>query len=254
VPAAQRHAIRALAAYCRELEAIGDGNVHPDAARAKLGWWRREIAAVYRGVPQHPVGMALRPVVTAFGLREAHFQRVIDGITMDVERTRYVDFAALEGYCHRVGGMPGIMSAEVFGARGDAARGYGRDLGIALRLTRVVRNLGADARRGRIYVPQDDLARYRVPASALLRCDSGGGFRALIAEQAARARDWYRRALAQLPESDRAAQRAGLIMAAIYRALLDEIEASGFPVLDERVSLTPLRKFWIAWSTARTVS
>ena len=170
---------------------------------------------------------------------------------MDLERSRYRDFAELEGYCHRVAGIVGLMSAEIFGYADPATRQYARDLGIAFQLTNIVRDVGEDARRGRIYLPQDELARHGVTDAGLLNGESSAAFRALMAEQVARARAWYGRAIGALPIQDAFAQRPGLIMAAIYRALLDEIARDGYRVLDHRIALTPLRKLWIAWKTAR---
>ncbi len=251
---ARRRAITALYAFCREVDDVVDEVADPDVARTKLAWWRNEISAAFAGTPQHPVALALQPVIAAFALPQAHFQTVIDGMAMDLEHSRYLDFASLEVYCHRVAGVVGLMSAEIFGASEPATRSYARDLGVAFQLTNIIRDVGEDARRGRIYLPQDELARFGVPVSALLRRERGAGFEALMAYQVARAREWYRRALDALPAADRPAQRPGLIMAAIYRTLLQEIESSGFDVLDQRIGLTPLRKFWIAWKTARAAA
>ena len=162
----------------------------------------------------------------------------------------YLDFAALELYCHRVAGVVGLMSAEIFGYADAATRGYARDLGIAFQLTNIIRDVGEDARRGRIYLPQDDLARFGVASSDVLRARGSPEFANLMAFEVERARSWYDRALAQLPATDRRAQRAGLAMAAIYRTLLDEIARDGYQVLDRRIALTPLRKLWIATRAA----
>jgi phytoene synthase len=143
-----------------------------------------------------------------------------------------------------------MLSARIFGYVEPATERYARDLGIAFQLTNIIRDVGEDAARGRIYLPQDELARFGVPASALLRREGGDGFVALMTHQVARARDWYARALGTLPDADRRSQRAGLAMAAIYRALLEEIERDGYRVLDRRIALTPLRKFAIAWRAA----
>src|SRR5438552_2546874 len=156
-----------------------------------------------------------------------------------------------EQYCHRVAGVVGLMSAEIFGYDHPDTRVYARDLGIAFQLTNILRDVGEDARRGRIYLPQDDLARFEVAPSSLLGGKGSDAFRRLMAFEAVRTRAWYARALAKLDPRDRRSQRAGLIMAAIYRTLLDEIAHDGFNVLDRRTSLTPLRKLWIAWKTAR---
>jgi phytoene synthase len=143
------------------------------------------------------------------------------------------------------------MSAEIFGRTNPATLTYARDLGIAFQLTNIIRDVGEDARRGRIYLPQDELARHGVAPSSLLLRDGGDAFHALMTEQIDRARHWYERALGALPDADRRAQRPGLIMAGIYRALLDQIERDSDSVLKRRVALTPLRKLWIGWTTAR---
>jgi 15-cis-phytoene synthase len=251
LPPPRRRAITALYAFCREVDDVVDEVADPAVARTKLAWWRQEIARAFDGTPQHPVALALKPIVREFALPPEHFQTVIDGMAMDLEQARYVDFAALELYCHRVAGVVGLMSAEIFGFADARTRGYARDLGVAFQLTNICRDVGEDARRGRIYLPQEDLARFDVTPSALLRADYSDGVRKLMAFEVTRAQEWYARALAQLPAVDRRAQRTGLIMAAIYRTLLDEIARDGYRVLDRRTSLTPLRKLWIAWKTSR---
>ena len=251
LPPERRRAITALYAFCREVDDVVDETSDPELARTKLAWWRREIGAVYAGTPQHPVALALRPVVASYRLPEAHFQTVIDGMGMDLEQSRYLDFTDLERYCHRVAGVVGLMSAEIFGYANPATLTYARDLGIAFQLTNIIRDVGEDARRGRIYLPQDELARHGVTATSLLQHETGAGMVPLMAEQVARARRWHEQAMAALPAEDRRTQRPGLIMAAIYRALLDEIERDQYRVLDHRIALTPLRKLWIAWKTAR---
>jgi phytoene synthase len=249
----RRRAIIALYAFCREVDDVVDEVTDPAVARTRLAWWRREISLVFGGAPSHPVALALATVVRQFDLPEAHFQTVIDGMAMDLEQKRYLDFGALELYCHRVAGVVGLMSAEIFGYTDPATRGYARDLGIAFQLTNITRDVGEDARRGRIYLPQEDLQRFGVAPSVLLRAEYTDGFRALMAFELDRTKAWYDRALSQLPAADRKPQRTGLIMAAIYRTLLNEIARDGYRVLDRRTSLTPLRKLWLAWRTARTV-
>ena len=251
LPPERRRAITALYTFCREVDHVVDEVSDPGVARAKLAWWRREVAAVYGGTPQHPVAQALQPVVAAYALPQAHFQSVIDGMEMDLDHRGYADWADLERYCHRVAGVVGLMSAEIFGRTQPETLAYARDLGIAFQLTNIVRDVGEDARRGRIYLPQDALARHGVAPSALLRRDGGDAFRALMRDEIARARQWYDRAQRALPAADRRAQRPGLIMAAIYRRLLDTIERDPVAVLQRRVALTPLAKLWLAWTTAR---
>ncbi len=251
LPPPQRRAITALYAFCREVDDVVDEVSDAEVARTKLAWWRQEIARAFDGTAQHPVTQALTPVVREYALPLAHFETVIDGMAMDLEQVRYVDFPALELYCHRVAGVVGLMSAEIFGYTDPATRGYARDLGIAFQLTNICRDVGEDARRGRIYLPQEDLARFGVAPSSLLRGEASDAFRALMAFEVERAQAWYAQAFGQLPPADRKAQRAGVVMAAIYRKLLTEIARDGYQVLDRRTSLTPLRKLWIAWKTAR---
>lgn len=249
LPPPKRRAIIAVYAFCREVDDAVDEVSDPKLARTKLAWWRGEIAQAFGGAPQHPVAQALLPVVTQFALREADFQTIIDGMAMDLEQNRYLDFASLELYCHRVAGVVGLIAAEIFGYVDPSTRGYARDLGIAFQLTNVIRDVGEDARRGRIYLPQEDLDRFGVAASAILRSEYSAAFRALMTFEVERAQQWYGRAFAQLPAVDRRAQRTGLIMAAIYRRLLAEIARDGYLVLNRRTSLTPLRKLWLALRT-----
>ena len=251
LPLPRRRAITALYAFCREVDDVVDEVKDATVARAKLAWWRTEVAAIFAGTPRHPVAQALVPVVRDFALPEAHLQTVIDGMAMDLEQTRYLDFATLELYCHRAAGVVGLMSARIFGFTDPATLDYARDLGIAFQLTNICRDVGEDARRGRVYLPQEDLTRFGVAPSSLLRAEYTAPFTLLMAFEVERARAWYARALEQLPAADRRAQRTGLIMAAIYQTVLEEIARDGYRVLDRRTSLTPLRKLYIAWKTSR---
>ena len=218
-------------------------------AQTKLDWWRNEVRQVFGGQPQHPVGQALKDVIQRFPLPMEQLLEIIDGMQMDLTQTRYLDWKALNLYCYRVASVVGLLSAEIFGYTNRQTLKYAHDLGLAFQLTNIIRDVGEDARRGRIYLPVDELQRFNVPARQILDAKHSDNFRELMAFQAARARQLYDQAFAQLPAEDRKAQRPGLIMAAIYRTLLDEIEADGFLVLDRRTSLTPLRKIWIAGRT-----
>lgn len=250
LPPERRRAIIALYAFCREVDDAVDETIDAAVARVKLDWWRSQVAAIFSGAPLHPVAQALKPVVKAFELPQEHLLAVIDGMAMDLDLDRYPDFDLLERYCDRVAGVVGLMSAQIFGYTVASTRGYARDLGIAFQLTNIIRDVGEDARRGRIYLPQDEMERFGVTSAELHQQQVTPGFKALMSFEVQRARAFYDKALAALPAVDRRSQRPGLIMAAIYRALLDEIERDGFRVLDRRLSLTPLRKAWLAWKTS----
>ena len=249
LPAERRRAITALYAFCREVDDVVDEATDPQLAAARLAWWRQEVGLLFDGRPQHPVSRALAPALAPMGITAERLNEIIDGVEMDLTQTRYLDFAGLERYCHLVAGVVGVLAAGIFGYRDPRTLEYANALGIAFQLTNIIRDVGEDARRNRIYLPVEDLQRFGVSAADVLAAHHSDAFTALMAFQAARARDWYARAMALLPQEDRRAQRPGLIMAAIYAALLGEIERDGFHVLQQRTSLTPLRKLWIAWKT-----
>ena len=249
LPAEKRRAITAFYAFCREVDDVADEASDLDVARAKLAWWRTEVADLMAGHPSHPVTKALAPFVAPMGIDGARMNEIIDGMEMDLVRHRYADFDELRLYCHRAAGVVGQLSAGIFGYRHAATLEYAEELGLAFQLTNIIRDVGEDARRGRVYLPADELARHGLTVEDILSRRGSEAFRAVMAEQADRAEATYARALARLHPEDRRNQRAGLIMAAIYRTLLAEIRRDGFPVLEGRVSLTPIRKLWIAWKT-----
>jgi phytoene synthase len=245
----RRQAITALYAFCREVDDAVDECSDPGVAAAKLGWWRGEVDALYAGTPTHPVTQSLALALPRFNLPAEHLQEIIDGMEMDLHQVRYADFKALHLYCYRVASVVGLLAAEIFGYSDRRTLKYAHDLGLAFQLTNIIRDVGEDARRGRIYLPQDELARFDVAEADILASRHSAPFQALMEFQAERARDCYRRALGELPIADRKAQRAGLIMAAIYRTVLDEVAKDGFRVLDHRIALPPARKLWIAVRT-----
>ncbi len=250
LPAERRRAITAVYAYCREVDDVVDEVTDPAVAQATLTWWRDEVEALFRGEPNHPVTRALQPFVAGtFGITQARLAAILDGMEMDLQQNRYLDFAALRRYAHLVAGVVGEMSASIFGYREAATLEYAGRLGIALQLINVIRDVGEDARRGRVYLPLDEMQRFGVKVADVLQGRTVGGFVPMMQFQAERARSVYREAMALLPAQDRKAQRTGLIMGAIYSTLLDEIERDGFRVLNQRIALTPLRKLWIAWKT-----
>ena len=251
LPPRKKAAIQALYAFCREVDDAVDKVSDPQAAATRLGFWRGEIEAVFSGTPQHPVGRALAEVVPEFGLDEAYFHEIIDGVAMDLEQDRYATFTELQLYCYRVASVVGLLSIEIFGYTQRATRDYAHRLGIAFQLTNILRDVGEDAASGRIYLPQEDLEAFGVTEGALLEGRAEAGFRDLLAFEVERARNAYDEALAELPQQDRWNQLPGLVMAAIYRQVLEQVAHDPDKVLVERVGLSPLRKLWIAWQTYR---
>ena len=249
LPPERRRAITALYAFCREVDDVVDEGLDPQVAASKLAWWRVEVANLFAGKAQHPVTRALEPHLKAFGITAERLAEIIDGMEMDLRQTRYLDWAGLERYCYHVAGVVGLLAAGIFGYRDERTLEYAKNLGIAFQLTNIIRDVGEDARKNRVYLPVEDLQRFGVPAADVLQAKETPAFRSLMEFEAERARGYYQKALSALPPQDRRTQRPGLIMAAIYRTLLDEIQREGFKVLTRRTSLTPLRKFWIAWRT-----
>ncbi len=249
LPRDKRRAITALYAFCREVDDVVDECSDENVARTTLNWWRNEVAAIYDGAPQHPVGQALKQLVRQFNLPQEHLLEIIDGMEMDLTRHTYEDFKALQLYCYRVASVVGLLAAEIFGYTDRKTLKYAHDLGIAFQLTNIIRDVGEDARRGRIYLPLDELAQFGVHTRDVLDARETEGFRNLMQFQIERARRFYNQAIDLLPAADRKSQRTGLIMAAIYRATLEEVVASGCHVLRERVSLGTGYKLWLAVKT-----
>jgi phytoene synthase len=249
LPPPRRAAITAFYAFCREVDDVVDEVSDPSVAATKLAWWRREIGQAWSGQPSHPVTQALMPHVPTYGIRAEHLLAVIDGCEMDLTQTRYLDFPGLQRYCHLVAGVVGEVAASIFGQTEPATTAYAHKLGLAFQLTNIIRDVGDDARRGRIYLPVNELQQFGVKAQEILNRGYSDRFTALMQFQAERAQRCYDDALALLPEADRRSQKAGLMMANIYRTLLTEIQAGGFQVLHQRMSLTPVRKLWIAMKT-----
>ena len=249
LPPNRRRAITALYAYCREVDDVVDECQDPQIAATKLVWWRTELDRLYAGKPEHPVTQALLPVLKEFALPQEQLLEIIDGMEMDLQQTRYLDFKALSLYCYRVASVVGLLAAEIFGYTDRATQKYAHDLGMAFQLTNIIRDVGEDARRGRVYLPIDELQRFNVPVADILNSRYSDNFKALMEFQIERAEQYYAQAMSQLPAADRKSQRPGLVMAAIYRTVLEEIKRDGCQVLSQRTSLTPIRKLWIAWRT-----
>ena len=247
----QRQAITALYAFCREVDDIVDEVHEEDIARSKLDWWRLEIERTFNDQATHPIGKALTTALSHYDLHQEYFMEILDGMAMDLSQFSYPDFTQLTLYCHRVASVVGLLSAEIFGYQERATLRYAENLGMALQLTNIIRDVREDAERGRVYLPQDEMTQFGVDLDSLLALESSTELVALLAFQAKRVQQYYQQAMAALPDCDRYSQRAGLIMAQIYQATLQEISDDNYQVMQYRVSLTPLRKFWIAWTTAR---
>lgn len=249
LPPERRRAITALYAFCREVDDTVDECTDISVARNKLTWWRKEIKAMLDGNPSHPVTQALQPHMAPYSLDGKHLLAIIDGMEMDLDQTRYLDFKGLQRYCWHVASVVGILSASIFGVTRPETLQYAEKLGLAFQLTNIIRDVGEDARKGRIYLPVNELQQFNVTAADILNARHSENFEKLMRFQAERAEGIYREAFAHLPKEDHRAQRPGLMMAAIYRALLDEIRDDGFHVLNHKISLTPIRKLWLAWKT-----
>ena len=247
LPKERRAAITAFYAFCREVDDVVDDIADASVAASKLAWWQSEVTQAFAGQPTHPVMQALVPLAGNYAIEQRHLQAVIEGCQMDLAQTRYLDYPGLQRYCHLVAGVVGEVAANIFGQTQPKTTEYAHKLGQALQLTNIIRDVGEDALRGRIYLPMSDLQRFDVKANEILNRGYSERFSSLMAFQAQRAHALYDEALALLPATDRRAQKPGLMMASIYRALLREIEHDQFQVLHQRISLTPLRKMWLAW-------
>jgi len=250
LPKQKREAITALYAFCREVDDIVDECTELKVAQVKLAWWKDEVRNLYLNKPIHPVTKALEPVIKQFQLDEEHFHEIIDGMEMDLNFNRYEDFKQLQLYCYRVASVVGILSAQIFGFKNRKTLKFAHDLGMAFQLTNIIRDVGEDARRNRIYLPLDELAKFNVTEEDILKNRESDAVKKLLESQIERAETYYDKALNELPAEDKKNQRVGLIMTAIYRTLLREIKVDGAEkVLNARISLGTLRKLWIAFST-----
>lgn len=252
LPEHKRKAITALYAFCREVDDIVDECNEPEVCTRKLNWWRQDLCAIFGpDRPQHPISRALAPHCEEFDLSLNLLLEIVEGMEMDLVKNRYTTFDELKQYCHKVASVVGILSSSIFGVTDQKTLGFAVDLGIAFQLTNIIRDVGEDAQRNRIYLPQEDLQKFKVLESDIMDGRVNEAFRKLIQYQIQRARKYYRAALANLPDKDRNAQLPGLVMAAIYGKILDAVEANNYHVLHQKVRLTPVAKLWIAWITSR---
>jgi phytoene synthase len=255
LPRHRRDALYAVYAFCRIVDDIADLGADTGAQRTGLARWRADLARCYDGgTPEHPIARQLAGAVREFHLPRAALEAIVEGCEMDLARTTYETAEELEPYCYRVASAVGLCCIEIFGYTDPRAREYAVSLGMALQLTNIIRDVGADAANGRVYVPQADLRRFGVTTDDLRAGRYGDAFVALMEHEAARARRFYADARAAFPAVDARSLVPAEIMGRIYYALLDEIEARRFRVFDKRVTLPARRKAAIAlrcWAGAR---
>ena len=247
----KRNAITVLYAFCRELDDVVDGCTDLNVAQITLNWWRSDLEKVFNNeMPEHPVHQALKDIRASFDLPKNEFEALIDGMQMDLEQARYGSFDELKLYCHRVAGVVGCLIARILGFSNPQTLEYADKMGLALQLTNIIRDVGEDARQGRIYLPIEEMQKFDVPANVIMQCKQTDNFAKLMKFQVNRARETYREAMLLLPAEDRKSQKVGLIMAAIYYALLNEIDRDGAQnVLTYKIAIPSPRKKRIALKT-----
>lgn len=247
----KRNAITVLYAFCRELDDVVDGCTDPNVAQITLNWWCSDLEKVFNNeMPEHPVHQALKDIRASFDLPKNEFEALIDGMQMDLEQARYGSFDELKLYCHRVAGVVGCLIARILGFSNPQTLEYADKMGLALQLTNIIRDVGEDARQGRIYLPIEEMQKFDVPANVIMQCKPTDNFAKLMQFQVDRARETYREAMLLLPAADKKSQKVGLIMAAIYYALLNEIDRDGAQnVLTYKIAIPSPRKKRIALKT-----
>lgn len=251
-PRTAQPALRALIAYQREIIKIPREVREPSVAIVKLNWWREELERAFSGQAQHPAAQALsQDLLSQHAIDQQRLQQVIDGVEMDLNYGLYPSFRELSDYCHQVGGSITELAVEIVGGQYSLTQRYAHDLGIALQLFSLLRNVRPDLDAGRLHIPEADMQQAGVSFADLQGHRSTAPIQQLFAQQAARVRDFFTSALEHLPAEDRRRQRCGVVLINLYQALLTEIEAAGYPLLERRIHLTPINKFWIAWRAAR---
>ncbi|MDA7690764.1 presqualene diphosphate synthase HpnD [Methylophilaceae bacterium] len=243
----KREALTALYAFCREVDDIADECLDHEIASRKLNWWREEIERLFKSEPQHPVSKALYPFISQFNLSKNYFIEIIDGMEMDVKFNRYESFEQLQLYCFRVASCVGILSANIFGFKNKNTLDFAKNLGIALQLTNIIRDLGEDARRGRIYIPLDELKKLDVSEEEIISLKNSKKIKDLVKNQVDRAKQFYDLAIKTLPTEDKKSQKIGLVMGNIYYVLLNEIlKDDPEKILNQKTILPGFRKLRIS--------
>jgi phytoene synthase len=247
LPRRKREAMYALYAFCRTVDdAVDQGGGSPGDQRRVLAEWRAELRRAYLGRPTQPIAVRLAEVIRDFPIPREHLEAILDGVEMDIDKRRYATFEELYEYCYRVAAAVGLASIEIFGYSDLRARDYAVNLGIALQVTNILRDLRTDAERGRIYLPLDELRRFGYSEDDLLRGRYTQAYFELMRFQADRTHAYYRAARAALPRADRRRLAAAEIMGVIYRALLRAIEARRFRVFERRIRLSTPRRLALA--------
>lgn len=250
LPSRQRDALTALEAFYAEINEIRYECQDKNVARLKLQWWQNEIAQTFAGTAHHPVCQSLSKAIHDNHLAEHYFQEIIESLLLDLDVTHYATFEELEDYCKRTYSVLSLLSTHILGYQNDSSLKYAEQLGIALQLTDILRELRRDLLNGRLYIPQEDLERFKVSKQTLFSGQSSETVTALLAYQTTRIRSYYNIAFKYLKKEDRFNQRSGLIRANLALATLQKIEKDGFQLFKHRIRLMPLRKLWIVWYTA----
>jgi 15-cis-phytoene synthase len=253
LPRERRRALYSVYAFCRFVDDIADDDGVKDPAEM-LARWRKELNNVFAGKPSRAISRALSENVRRYNIPRRYFEEVIDGVEMDLTQRRYASFSDLCLYCRRVASAVGLICIEIFGYRSQSTRVYAERLGIAFQLTNIIRDVGEDAARGRIYLPLEDLARFNVSEAEILKSVYSPRFRPLIEFEAERARQYYREAEEALVDEDRGSMRAAEGMRLIYASLLERIARADYRVFDRRMSLSAPRKLYLvgcAWAGTR---
>jgi phytoene synthase len=257
LPRHKREAMYTVYAFCKQVDSVVDDPPGGSNPQEELARWRNELEAAYRGEPTFPVTISLAAHVRALGIPQQYFKELLHGVEMDLLQARYATFQELSLYCYRVASVVGLICLHIFGATSPRAQDYAVNLGTAFQLTNILRDLGTDADRNRIYLPREDLVKFQYPEEDLLKRTYSEPFRQLMTFQAARARAYYdkaRAALLSLPKQEQRALTVAEIMRGVYARILDRIERDDFRVFGPRVSLSTPHRLAIAlavWLRAR---
>lgn len=251
----QKQAICAIYAFCKTIDDIVDNAQDRDLAKRKLDWWQEEIHKVFNPSPtqplSHPIAIAIQQHRTQFDFKLPYFLDLLQGMQMDLMYQQYATISDLEQYCYNVASTVGLLSIEIFGYENQSTLLFAKKLGLCLQWINIIRDVGEDALRGRIYLPTAELEQYKVSPQDILDLKYSDNFKKLLTAQAQRAENLYQEAMNHLAPADRFNQKTALIMAHIYLKLLDKIKNNEFKTLNQSISLWPIQKLWLAWKTHR---